>query len=214
MPGWLAAPISGPDAQHAAQLELRKAEYHRDDPGLIDRVLHWLASRLDFVVSGTVGGSASLVVLVLLVGAVALALFRASSQRSVTRAKGRPTDPLQPEPDVDHAGAAERLAAAGDYAEALREWLRAAVATVEGRGVLAPRPGRTAAEFAREAGAELTGAAPALTAAVTAFDLVWFGGQQAEREHAELGRVAAEQVHTAPIARGARAAASGYAMPR
>jgi hypothetical protein len=214
MPGWLAAPISGPDAQRAAELELRKAEYHRDDPGIIDRVLHWITSRLDFVLSGTIGGSATLVVLVLLVAAVVLALVRASSQRSLTRAAGGAADPLQPEPDVDHAGAAERFAAAGDYAQALREWLRAAVVTAESRGVLAPRAGRTADEFAREAGRVLPDAATALTAAVVAFDLVWFGGRPADRERAELGRVAARQVRTARIAQRDRTAAARYAAPR
>ena len=31
-----ADPVGGPDAQRAAREELRRGEYHRDDPGLVE----------------------------------------------------------------------------------------------------------------------------------------------------------------------------------
>src|SRR5258707_9745927 len=52
----------------------------------------------------------------------------------------------------DYRRAAERLAAAGDYGDAIVETVRAIAADLDERGVLPPRPGRTADELAVEAG--------------------------------------------------------------
>lgn len=216
--GWLPAavadPIGGPEAQRAAREELRKLEYHRDDPSLVSRFLDWVSRRLDTLFSGSAGGSALLVLVVLIAAVVIFAIVRAGPPRAAARA-GRPDDdPLRPLASADHRRLAASLAAQGRHAEALREWLRALVQTIEERGILPATPGRTGAATAREAGPLLPTAADQMGAATRAFDEVWFGGRAATPGDVELARSAAELVTSARVARPANApAGTGYAMP-
>jgi hypothetical protein len=137
----VSGPINGDAARRAAETELRKAAYHRDDPGLISRAVDWLARRLDFVFSGSAGGSATLLLLVLLGASIAFAVLKAARSRALTRADRDSADPLRPSASADHRRLAEQYAAAGQWDLAQREWLRAAVQTVEQRGILTVRPG-------------------------------------------------------------------------
>ena len=121
-------------------------------------------------------------------------------------------DLLAPDGVHDHRRLAAQLALDGRRAEALREWLRAAVQTIEDRGVLPPRPGRTGATTAREAGPLLPGAAAALAAGTRAFDEVWFGGRAATDADVAAGQQAADAVAAARISSGA--APAGMAVPR
>jgi hypothetical protein len=207
-----AEPVSGPDAQHAAREELRKAKYHRDDPGLVSRLLDWLSRRFDALFSGSAGGSALLVLLVIVAAVVIFAVVRAGPPRRVARLGASDDDPLRPLESADHRRLAAQLAQQGRHAEALREWLRAAVRTIEDRGVLPPRPGRTGAATAREAGPLLPGAAADLSAATNAFDEVWFGGRPATPADVGLARSAADAVASARAVQS-EAAGSGYALP-
>jgi hypothetical protein len=193
-------PISGDAARRAAQLELRRAEYHRDDPSVISRVLDWIGDRLDSVVSGSATGSATLILLVLLGGVVTFAVIRAGRPRRLARAASTTVDPLAPDGQVDHARRAADFEQQGRLAEALREWLRATIATIEARGVLDPRPGRTGAALAREAGAVLPALAESLEAAVDAFDAVWFGRRSATAADVANARGAAQAVRSARLA--------------
>ncbi len=209
-------PISGPAARQAAQSELSRTEYHRDDAGLLTRVVNWLGRRLDSVGSVTPGGTATIVVLVLLVAIVVFAILRAGRPGRTARGVSA-ADPLATEATVDHRRLAEQLEAQGQLAEALREWLRATVATVEQRGVLDPRPGRTGAGVAREAGAAMPSIAGQLNAAVDAFDAVWFGHRPPSSNDLAIARAAADSVRTARLASGFNASgfsAVGYAAPR
>jgi Domain of unknown function (DUF4129) len=208
-----ADPIPGPDAQHAVLEQLRKAEYHRDDPSYLDRIGNWILDRLDSLFAGGPGGNALLVLLVVIAAVVIFAVVRAGPiTRRVRRAAGAADDPLRPGATTDHRRLAQELAAEGQNAEALREWLRAAVQTIEERGVLTPRPGRTGAATAREAGPVLPAAADALRAATTAFDEIWFGGREATCDDAAAGRSAADGVLSARLA--APVTAGGFAAPR
>ena len=65
------------------------------------------------------------------------------------------------------------------WAEAIRERLRAIARELEHRGVLDPRPGRTADELCGEAGLRLPVLAGDLRAATSIFDEVWYGGRTA-----------------------------------
>jgi hypothetical protein len=83
---------------------------------------------------------------------------------------------------ADHRRNAERLAAAGDYGEAIAERVRAIAVDLERRAVLSPRPGRTADELAAETAAALPpGALPGgparLHDAARLFDDVRYGGR-------------------------------------
>jgi hypothetical protein len=191
-------PVSGPDAQHAVAELLRRAEYHRDDPGLLARLGNWLLDRLDALFSGGTGSNVLLVLLALVAAVVVLATVRAGlpQRRSRPRTDG---DPLRPDTTADHRRLAESLAAAGDSAGALREWLRAAVQVLEERGVLLPRPGRTATAAAREAAPFVPSAAAELAAAAAAFDQVWFGGRPATPGDVAAARAAADAVLAAGL---------------
>ena len=206
-------PVGGPAARRAATTELRHPEYRRDQPGLVSRFTHWLGDKLDRVFSGS-GGSHALLLLLVVLGAVVIVVVARAGVPGRRRrtVDGAAVDPLAPVATSDHRRLAAQYAADGRRAEALREWLRAAVRTIEERGVLPPRPGRTGAATAREAGVALPTAADDLTRATTAFDEIWFGGRPATDADVQLGRAAAERVATARIDRGATAPA-GPAVP-
>jgi type II secretory pathway pseudopilin PulG len=76
---------------------------------------------------------------------------------------------------ADYRREAERLADGGDYAGAIIQRMRAIAVELETRGVLLPRPGRTASELAAEAGGSLPGSAAGLHAAARLFDDVRYG---------------------------------------
>ncbi|MDQ2751291.1 MAG: DUF4129 domain-containing protein [Actinomycetota bacterium] len=206
-------PTDGSAAQRAARAELRKPEYHRDDPGLVDRVLHWIGRRFNSLFDGTAGSSATLILLLLLLAAVIFAVVKAGSPQRVPRL-GRPGDhdPLRPLGARDHRRLAVEFAAAGRRAEAMREWLRAAVQTIEDRGVLMPEPGRTGAATARQAGPLLPSSAADLRAATRAFDEVWFGGRAAVDADVAIAQTAADGVLSARIER-AVPGPNDYALP-
>ena len=94
--------------------------------------------------------------------------------------------------------------------------MRAIVRELETRGVLEPRPGRTADEVAREAGAAVPAVAADLRTAATVFDEVWYGGRPATAQADALLRQADQRVQRAQLAVvGAGApAVSGYQVPR
>jgi hypothetical protein len=206
-----AGPIGGPAARRAAQLELRKAQYHRDDPTIVTRVLDWLGDRLNSVVSGTPSGSATLVLLAILVAVIAFALIRAGRPRRLARAAAL-ADPLAADALTDHRRLAAEFEAQGRLADALREWLRAVVQTIEDRGVLDARPGRTGAAVAREAGAVMPAIRTRLDDAVDTFDAVWFGHREATPADVAAAHDLADQVGRTRIE--ARVLDGGYAVPQ
>jgi hypothetical protein len=207
-----AQPVFGPDAQHAVSEELRKAEYHRNDPSFVDKAWNWVLDRLDALFSGSATGNVLLVLLVIVAAVVIFATVRAGLPRRRKARGGTDADLLRPLAATDHRRLAAELAERGDRRGALREWLRAAVQTIEDRGVLAPRPGRTGAATAREAGPLLPAAAADLRAATRAFDEVWFGGREATEADVRVARQAADTVATARMAE--RVEAGGFAVPR
>jgi hypothetical protein len=205
-------PTNGSAAQRAARAELRRPEYHRDDPGLGQRVLDWLERRFSSLFDATPTAHLTLLVLVVLLGAVIFAVVRAGPPRRTPQRSTPGDDPLRPLAARDHRRLAAEFAAAGRRAEALREWLRAAVQTVEDRGVLAPQPGRTGSAVARQAGPLLPAAAADLHAAMAAFDEVWFGARAASDGDVAVAQAAADRVLTARIERTG-AADGEYALP-
>jgi hypothetical protein len=74
-----------------------------------------------------------------------------------------------------HRHNAQQAAAAGDFAEAIRERFRAVIATLDERALLPERADRTADEAATDAGAILPAHAEVLVAAARAFDEVEYG---------------------------------------
>lgn len=173
-------------AQQAAREELAKQVYRDAGPGLVERVLRWVVERaadlLDEVAGVSPGGYAGIAVLVLLVVAAAVAIRlrvgplgrQQESDRALFVGGERSSD--------QHRARAEAHAAAGEWAEAVRERLRAVVRSLEERAVLEPRPGRTADEAAAEAGLALPSCAGDLRSAARLFDEIWYGGRPAGAE--------------------------------
>lgn len=91
---------------------------------------------------------------------------------------------------------ADRLAAEGRYAEALRERYRSAVRDLVQHGVIDNRPGWTVAELARAAGSARPAVDAPLRSASALFSDVWYAERAATAEHDERMRGLAEDVHT------------------
>ncbi|WP_035848642.1 DUF4129 domain-containing protein [Kitasatospora azatica] len=182
------APVTVPrdPAREAAREELLKPEYHRHDPGLLQRITNWLWEQLDNLLgqlgnaasNGTTGLILFLVLAVLLGGALWWRLGRpgraATTAAALFAADG-------PRTAAEHRAAAQRHAAAGEWTQAVREQMRALVRDLEERTLLDPRPGRTADEAAAEAGRHLPEQAVALREAARLFDDIAYGDRSADQ---------------------------------
>jgi hypothetical protein len=187
-------PVTRSGAQRAAHDELAKAIYHRQHDPLIVRGLkavgHWLSSVLDGA-SATGGGGLSLAVLGLLVLAVVLVIARrVGPLRRSAAAVGAVLSSDRALTAAEHRALAEAAAGRGDHETAVLEQMRAVVRALEERGVIEPRPGRTAVEVAREGGDGMPAASPVLVAAARTFDDVVYGGGAAGPDEVETLRAA------------------------
>jgi Domain of unknown function (DUF4129) len=166
------------DAAHdAAQRELGKAIY--PSPSLRDRVTEWLSDllyRLAAEGSQVPGGwlTLSVLLMLLLVGVIVAVRIARRTMRS-NRGRGRALFGEHALSAAAHRAAAERSAAAGDWAAAIRHRLRAVARSLEESGVLDPVPGRTATELARDAGRALPPLSDELRQAALAFNDVTYG---------------------------------------
>jgi hypothetical protein len=83
---------------------------------------------------------------------------------------------------------ADRLAAEGRYAEAIRQRLRDVVGDLTVAGVVAPLPGTTAAEVAAAVAAQRPAVAGSLSGATDLFSEIWYGNRPALPAHDERMR--------------------------
>jgi hypothetical protein len=96
---------------------------------------------------------------------------------------------------------ADRLAAEGRYAEAVRERLRGIVRNLVDRAVIEHRPGWTVTELAAAAAAARPAVRGPLDEAGRVFSDIWYGQRPAYAEHDARMRVLTEQVaHLADLA--------------
>lgn len=203
-----------PDAETArewAEAELADPIY-REAPSLLDRLWQWLREQLQAAgeaVSGLDPRVVALVVvaLALLVGAIAYLVAgpvgRARRARASVDVFGDDTRTA-----AELRAAADAAAAAERWSEAVLERFRAILRSLEDRVLLDPRPGRTAAEGAAEAGARLPAGAADLRRAARLFDDVCYGHQDATRDDDVMlraldARIAAETPLPAAEARAA-----------
>jgi hypothetical protein len=171
-------------ARDAAREELSRRQYEDAQPSLavrlLGRLLREIGELLDRAAGAAPGGALGLVLLVallVLLVAVVLAKVRPSARSAGGQALFAGAGTLTA---AEHRARAEQAAAQGQFAEAVRERLRAVVRELEQRGLLDHRPGRTAEEVAREAGALVPDAAADLSRAARVFAEVWYGGRPAE----------------------------------
>jgi hypothetical protein len=185
-------PITRDGARSAAQLELSKAAYHRGDPSIASRVIRWVvrkfADALEAAARHSPGKGIGLLVIVVLVAlAIVLITVRVGRVRRSARAP-QPILGADVATASDHRSRAETFARESRWAEAVREWLRATTRELEQRGVIDPRPGRTAAELCTETSQELPGIADDVRRATSVFDAIWYGGRAATPDDEELLR--------------------------
>ena len=180
-----AIPVVGRGAgQRLARTELSKAIYHHQPP-LTERVVHFLLAWLARVFRATQGlpggwwGFVALVALAVILVAVVLA--RIGPVAGAQRRRAGPGAAAPARTARDHRDAADRLAESGDYAAAICERVRAIAAELDERGILLPRIGRTADEFAAEAGRALPPHAAGLAGAARLFDEVRYGQRPGTR---------------------------------
>jgi hypothetical protein len=169
------------DAREAAARELSNPAYVSDDPNPLERAIEWVLKRLGELFAGAGGMSGITAVTILVVLAVIIVIvvrLRTGRAGRGLRSGGKVFGSTVLTAD-EHRAAAERAAAAGDLAEAVRERFRAVVRELEQRGVLDPRAGRTVDEVALEAGTALPVLADDLRGAAVQFDDVWYGGRPA-----------------------------------
>ncbi len=177
------APLTRQEAQQAARHELAKLPYQQAKPPWWLRPLRWvvreIASWWDHAAQAT-GGPASLLVLLLaLLAVVGLVLWRVGPARGNAHRGDLTFDLEGDQTAADHRAAAAAFAASQQWAEAVRELLRAISRDLEERALVDRRPGRTAYELARDGGAALPGSAALLQEAADRFVAIWYGSARA-----------------------------------
>lgn len=168
------------DAAHeAAQRELQKPIYPK--PSLTEKLVEWLNEliyRLASAGSSFPGGWFTLsILLILLVIAVVVAIRIARRTMRTNRGGSYALFGEHELSAAEHRTTAEQLAAAGNWAAAIRHRLRAVARQLEDTGVLDAIPGRTATELARDAGKALPPLAAELAEAASIFNDVTYGGR-------------------------------------
>ena len=173
------------EASRLAHRELGKAIYHQHEPSqfqrLLERLTEWLNHLAGLTAGTTASGWVGLVIIVLLVAGVVILLWRRTGglRRSRRRERAALLDA-----DVEVTAAQQRALAAGhaaaeEWAEAIRDRMRAISLGLEERALLDHRTGRTADEVATDAAAALPGHATELREAARIFDDVWYGEHDA-----------------------------------
>jgi hypothetical protein len=168
--------IDRDDAREAAQHELAKSIYPRESPK--QQFIDWVEMLLRHLVdkgAAVPGGWFTISVLLIIVVAAVVAAIRIA-RRSLRTNRG---DHLLFGPAelsaAEHRATAERFAASGDWAAAIRHRLRAIARELEQTGLLGPAPGRTANELARDAGVRLPSLLHEFTRAAHTFNDVSYG---------------------------------------
>ena len=196
--------VTRESARGAARAELLDRKYQDAQPPLVVRLLGRLIRKLfdllDRAAAGVPGGRVGLLLLaLLLVAFVAVIVIRLrplgtrAGSADVFAAGGARTA-------AEHRALADQAAAAGQWADAVRERLRAIVRELEARGVLEPRPSRTAGEVARDGSAAVPDIAEPLRRATSTFDEIWYGGRPADASSYEILVAADRAVSTAHLA--------------
>jgi Domain of unknown function (DUF4129) len=192
-------PITRLGAQQDARRELAKGIYHRSSDPLVVRAVRDFGHLVDRVLAkfngaGTGSDLGALAIVAVLLAVVAIVIWRVGPPRRAAGATGAVLAGTRLTTAEEHRGRSEQAAAEGDWPTAVVERMRAIARELEERGVLIPRPGRTATELAREAGALLPAAQAAIDAAASTFNDVAYGGGPAGRDRLTVMAAADEQV--------------------
>ncbi|MEO3859268.1 DUF4129 domain-containing protein [Acrocarpospora sp. B8E8] len=177
MTGWdVPVDLGREAAREAAIRELADPAYPKES--WTDRLLGWFAEWIDNLLraAGQVpGGWLALVVLALIVVGLAVLLLRTATRATRAASGAAVLYDERIRSAAEHRAAADQHAQRQEWAAAVRERLRAIARDLEERTIVAPQPGRTADEFAAEAGAALPEFRADLAAAARHFDDVTYG---------------------------------------
>ena len=172
-------------AQRLARHELANDVYHPHQSfwrwllSSVERLLTWLFNASNNVIPG--GWWALVAVAALVVVLVVVTLTRLGPVRRSRRRRGGLLASGTGLTAGERRARAAGYASAGNFELAMIEALRAIASGLEERGVLVPDPGRTADEFAAQAGRLMPAHAAALAGAARSFDDVCYGGQPGSR---------------------------------
>ncbi|MFC4011528.1 DUF4129 domain-containing protein [Nonomuraea purpurea] len=174
------SPIDREEAARQAARELLKPAYAHES--LPDRLYRYFTQFLGDLVDaatggGTTGGIIAAVVIVMII--LSLIILISWQLRKTARRRALPVGGIYGERAMsaaEHRQIAERLAAEGQWSQAIRERLRAIARDLEERALVNTMPGRTADELAAEAALSLPAFADDLAAAARSFDDVTYGG--------------------------------------
>lgn len=191
-------PITRDGARAAARRELSKGIYHRDDEPwplrIFNAVQRWLDHLLHTVAKHAPGGGPGAIALLLAaIALVAFVWWRVGLVRRTTSV-GRPVLDGPARTSADLLRQAAEAVAAGRWEQAVVARMRALAMAVEERGLVDPRPGRTADELATEVAMALPASRDAMRSAATAFDAVVYGRRPAGPETYDVICAAADLV--------------------
>jgi hypothetical protein len=193
----------------------RLARHELAEMSIWQRISSWLARLVNSAGTAVPGGWFGLIALAILAVLAVTAVIYWVKPATSRRARAESVLGVEPMTARDYMQAAERLAAAGDYANAIVETVRAIAADLDERGVLPPRPGRTAAELAAEAGRELPSLAADLRTAARLFDDIRYGDRDGSLAGYQLVSRVAGNVRTArPAAAAPEPTLAALGMPQ
>jgi hypothetical protein len=196
--------ITRDGAREEARRELRKAIYHTHDDSPVTKAIKWVFEHIsrffDKVVRVAPGGLPSLLVVVVLVVALVVAIRLGVGPVRLRDALTDRRRGAAARTAAQYRDEADAFAARGEFKEAVRARFRAVIRELEERGVLDPRPGRTAGEIAREGGAAVPAIAADLRAAEVTFDEAWYGTRAATAADYARLRDADERIRAARLA--------------
>ncbi|GAA1607962.1 MULTISPECIES: DUF4129 domain-containing protein [Kribbella] len=191
-------------AQEAAK-ELSKSSY-RDSGSLIGKafgkVVDWIKDLLDSLNGSSPNGHAGLAVLIsLLLLVVVVVLWRAGVLRTSKKATSQAVfDTARPQSAAEYRAQAEREAASGDLALAIRSRFRACVAELTERTLLDERAGRTAYEVVTDASKAAPVLRDVLQPAAQVFTEVVYGNRPGTQERYAAVVTADNAARTARVA--------------
>ena len=198
--------LGGEEARELLRRELSDPVYADARPPWWQRATQWLWDHLQSALGEVAGAAGSALWIIVLAGVVLLVLFVVARRVGwIERRGGRPTPVFNDRAltAADHRSAAEQAAARQEWATAQLEMFRAVVRTMEERGALDDRPGRTADEAARAAAEVFPAQSDALSTAARDFDLVAYGGRDGSADGYERARVL-DDVLRATVMSGSR----------
>jgi hypothetical protein len=192
-------------AQEAAK-ELSKSTYRDSGGSLIEKaigkVLDWIRDLLSSLTGSSPNGHAGLAMLIgLLLLVVVVVLWRAGVLRTSRKGTSQAVfDTARPQSAAEYRALAEREAASGDYALAIRSRFRACVAELTERTVLDDRAGRTAYEVVADASRAAPVLREPLQPAALVFTEVVYGNRPGTSERYAAVVAADNAARTARVA--------------